>query len=58
MLDDADLVVTAGDGFGFEDEGILADRLHVAATDALLVEGRREVRSAPYDEAKRAARAR
>lgn len=58
LPEDADLVIRIGDGFRIRDEGMLADRLHAAATHAMLVERRRDVRAAPSEEAKRAARAR
>lgn len=56
--DDADLVHIVGGHYRVRDEGELADRMHSAATEAMLVERRRDVRAAPSEEAKRAARAR
>lgn len=58
VSDDSDLGVSLGDGFRLADGGIVADRLRAAASDAMLVERRRDVRAAPSEEANRAARAR
>lgn len=55
---DMDLFDVSGGTYSVRDEGALADRLLSAATDAMLLERRRDVRAAPSEEAKGAARAR
>lgn len=53
LPEDADFVARSGDGFRIRHEGDLADRFHAAATDAMLVERRRDVRAAPSEDARR-----